>query len=197
MITVANRVIHAIDSIKRSEFEFALEDAAVAIDISAQRHFGKAKSGRSDYKAFLDEYFWLIELMALNGIDLQKSFFTHFTIPGVARPRMPDILYHVVRCGLVHSTGLPENLIFVPGRVATFAHEYISLPAQVIWGLLAVVVFAKANRDEKSTGDYFLTYENHHFLVRDVWGCEDHVRPIYDEHVKVRVALQMTPFDKP
>jgi hypothetical protein len=197
MITVAQRVMHAIDSVGRGEYEFALEDAAVAIDISAQRHFGKQQSAKSDYKAFLDEYFWLIELMALNGINLETSIFQNLTIPGVPVPRMPDLVYHIVRCGLVLSTGLPPNVVFVPGRGALFAHEYVSLPEQVIWGLLASVVFAKANSAEKSDGDCFLSYENLRFSIRDHWGREDLIRPIYDQHVKVRVALDITPFNQP
>jgi hypothetical protein len=197
MITVAQRVMHAIDGIGRGEYEYALEDAAVAIDISAQRHAGKSSSGRSDYKAFLEQYFWVIELMALNGIDLQKSVFENLTIEGISAPKLPDLIYHVVRCGLVHSTGLPPNLVFVPGRVASFAHEHTSLPAQMIWGLLAIVVFAKVNASEKSVGDYFFNYEDSRFLIRDNWGKEDLLRTLYDKHVKVRVALNIRPFPKP
>jgi len=36
MITLGQRVTHAIDAVGRGEYEFALEDVAVAIDISAQ-----------------------------------------------------------------------------------------------------------------------------------------------------------------
>jgi hypothetical protein len=194
MITLAQRVYHAIDSFERGEYEFALEDAAVAIDITAQRHFQKEKSSKSDYKSLLDEYFWLIELMALNGIDLQNSFFQNVSIPGVVKPRMPDIIYHMVRCGLVHSTGLPKSLVFVPGRVASFAHNFISLPAQTLWGLLSIAVFAKANADEVSDGDYFLSYESQQFSIKSYWGKEDLIRPIYDKEVETRVAMEMTPF---
>ena len=197
MITISQRVLHAIDSIERGEYEYALEDATIAIDVSARRRVGKSQSARSDYKAFLSEYFWVIELMALNGIDLEKSVFANLTIEGVSVPKLPDLIYHVVRCGLVHSTGLPSNLAFVPGRVASFSHEQISLPAQVIWGLLASVVFAKVNASEKSVGDYFFTCESSRFLIRDSWGKADLLRPLYDSHVKVRVALNITPFPKP
>ncbi len=196
MISVADRVIHAIEAYARGEFEFALEDAAVAVDISAQRYFKKTRSSKADYKAFLNHYLWLIELMALNGIDLQNSVFSNFTIPGVQVTGISDILYHVVRCGLVHSTGLPVNLAFTSGRHAVFAHEFIALPAQVIWGLLATVVFAKVNSQEVSRGDYFLSYEENRFPIRDYWGREDLIRPFYDKYVQVRVTLNMAPFDK-
>lgn len=199
IITVAQRVSHAIDSIRRGEYEFALQDAAVAIDVTAQRHYGRSRATKRDYKRFLGEYLWLIELMALNGINLEESFFQNLTqtIPGVPRPRFTDLLYHVVRCGLVHDTGIPSNVEFVPGRTLMLADDYIRLPAQVIWGLLAIVVFAKANSAEQSAGDYFLSYKDRQFLIRDHWGREDLLRPLYEQDVKVRVALNITPFDPP
>ncbi|MCH8082247.1 MAG: cytidylate kinase family protein [Proteobacteria bacterium] len=187
MITVAQRVSHAIDSIRRGEYEFALEDAAVAIDVTAQRHYGIPRSTKRDYKRFLGEYLWLIELMALNGINLEESFFQNLTrtIPGVPRPRFTDLLYHVVRCGLVHDTGIPSNVEFVPGRILMLADDYIRLPAQVIWGLLAIVVFAKANLAEESAGDYFRQYMIEHGIdLHKKEDLPDKVDRDFDDEVK-------------
>jgi hypothetical protein len=194
MISLAQRILHAIDNFERGEFEFALEDAAVAIDVTAQRHFGSSKSNRHQYKLLLDKYFWLIELMALNGINVQESTFEHINIRGIAQPRLPDLIYHIVRCGLVHSTGLPSTLQFAEGRTLFFTKDLTVLPAQVLWGLVAIAVFAKVNSTEQSEGEYYLSYKGQRFLIKDHWGREDLIRPVYDRHVQVRVALKITPF---
>jgi len=107
---------------------------------------------------------------------------------------MPDLVYHLVRCGLVHSTGLRPSLQFIDGRQLRFAKELIVLPWQVFWGLLACVVFAKVNSDEHSVGNHFLEYGGQKWLIADIWGREELIRPLYDADVTVRVALKVPPF---
>lgn len=195
MITIPDRVYHSIDCLERGQFEFALEQAAIAVDITAQHNYKKTRSSKSTYKSFLKEYYWVMELMALGGVDLHNSTFSNFSIEDngkiIEKPNLSDLIYHIVRCSLVHGAGLPKNLVFVPERCITLAHEYISLPVQVIWGLLATVVFAKVNFNEKSEGEYFFTYEHEKFLIRDCWGGEDLLRPFFDQHIKLRVALNI------
>ena len=201
MIEVSQRVLHAIDLMAQGKYEFALEQAAIAIDISAQRFYKVQPSQRNLYKVFLDEYCWVIELMALNGIDVKNSFFSNFTIlkpdgKRIEKPRLSDILYHSVRCNLIHSTGVPLKLRFVSGRIVKLADEYIALPEQVIWGMLASIVFSKCNISEKSEGDYFINYENSHFLIRESWGREDLLQSLYEQHVKIKVKLNIPSLQK-
>jgi hypothetical protein len=198
MITVAERVLYAIDLIETGKFELALEQAAIGIDISSQRFYKKTVSSNKDYKNFLKEYYWAIELMALNGIDLEETFFQNFTVLDskkvLEKPTLADIIYHSVRCSLIHSTGLPDNLTFNAERKVFCGPNYISLPIEIIWGLLAAVVFATVNACEHSQGDYFLKYESSHFLIRDSWGKEALLREVCSRHVTVRVALHITKF---
>lgn len=203
MISVADRVLHAINSVEREEFEFALTDVAIAIDISAQRFFRKTHSNRNDYKQFLAQYFWLIELIALNGLDLEKTTFHNLIIPNVPDPKFWDLIYHLIRCTLVHDTGIPGNVRFEPGNKVTLADNFIILPTRVLWGLLFMVVFAKVNAQEKSQGEYFLSFTEpdltteHKFLIRDSWGKEDEIRLLYQQHVKIRVDLGSLKFRNP
>lgn len=201
MINISQRVLHAIGLIEQGKYEFALEQAAIAIDISAQRFYQSAYSASSVYKNFLDEYHWVMELMALNGIDLKSSCFSNFTIlrqngQRIHKPQLSDILYHSVRCSLIHNTGVPANLVFNRERKIVLADEYISLPEQVIWGMLASIVFSKCNASEKSEGDYFISYEDHRFPIRENWGREDLLRSLYEQHVKIKVALNIPPLQK-
>jgi len=190
MITLAHRVTHAIDAVARGEYEFALEDAAVAIDISAQRVAAANRSSKANYKEFLERQFWLVELMALNGIAIPESVFGNVEVSGIKGPaKFSDIIYHLVRCGLVHSTGLPASVRFEDCRGVFLADNLIVLPSQVLWGLLAAVVFAPTNAGEQSEGDYFLECAGHRFRIADSWGKEDLIRPLYEAEVRTRVPL--------
>jgi hypothetical protein len=193
MITVADRVLHAIDGCERGEFEFALEDVAVAIDMTSKRFAGADRSGESGYKAFLDTYFWLIELMAPNVAEVQASLYQHPTIPDVSTPHLRDAIGYFVHCGLVHSTGLPADLRFNAGRQADLSKDLAQIPAQLLWGLLATVVFSNVNANERSSGGYYLTCEGVYFRIADSWGREDLVRSVYEQQAKVRVPLEAPP----
>lgn len=61
MLSVAKRVMYAIDLVGRNEFELALEQAAICVDISSQRKYKKLSSSKSDFKKFLEEYYWVME----------------------------------------------------------------------------------------------------------------------------------------
>jgi hypothetical protein len=164
MITVAERILHAIELYEDGKYEFALEQAVIAIDISAQRYNKESFSSRTGFIKYLRDHYWIIELMALNGVDLNNSCFSNFTIIAqkgklIDKPNLWDILYHSVRCELVHSTGIPPTLDFVEEDVITCSQEYISLPSRIFWALLSVVVFSEVNISEKSEGNYYLSYD--------------------------------------
>lgn len=111
-ITIGDRVKLAIDEVQQGRFELALEHACIALDITSKRHYSSDRSTRGLFKRLLDEYVWIIELMSLGGLDIEKSCFGNFPLPDIPEPKIKDVIYHVVRCNLVHDEGLPENLIF-------------------------------------------------------------------------------------
>jgi len=189
MITIGQRVKHAIDDIGRGEFEVALEHASIAIDITSKRKYGRQRSGRVIYKDLLKEYSWLLELMALGGIDLEKSVFGNYPLPDNPEPSFADLMYHVVRCGLVHEEGLPDNFAFVNNDRLVMAEDHIELPTKVIWALLGIVVFCPANSGQKTGDGYWLSIFDKKFVINESWGREDLARAVYEERKPIRVAL--------
>ncbi|ODA66851.1 hypothetical protein A7A08_02148 [Methyloligella halotolerans] len=195
MISLAQRVIHALVEMDRGDVEFALQDAAIAVDVSAKRMFPDLhpRNG-SRYKRFLEEYFWVIELMAFGGIDIQKSSFASIPIPNVSKPTLADVIYHLVRCNIIHEGGLPENIYLRPDHTIHFAKGVLGLPTQLVFALLSAVVFSRVNANEQSQGEAFLSYEDTKFLIADSWGREELLKPLFEKHVKCRVILSDTSF---
>lgn len=109
-ITRAQRVQFAIDEFEKDNFEMALEHVALALDITAQRRYRAKRSTANNYKRLLSEYSWLLEIMAFNGMDIDKSVFRNYPIEETPEPTFRDLIYHVVRCKLLHDQGIPENL---------------------------------------------------------------------------------------
>ncbi|KFX63835.1 hypothetical protein KBK24_0119220 [Burkholderia sp. K24] len=194
MITIGERVQHALDDVERGQFELGLQHAAIAIDITSKRHYGKRRSSRTLYKNLLHEYAWLLEMMACDGIDLQNSKFGNYPLRDekILEPSFADLMYYVVRCNLVHAEGLPPNLTFHDEPTLHLAREMVGLPKQVIYGLLGIVVFCPENSDQRAPRDCWLSYHDTRFIINEYWGRVDAVRAAYDRHQHLRVALNLS-----
>lgn len=134
-IGVGDRVKHAIDDVQRGQFELALEHACIAIDVTSKRLYSADKSSKSLYKNLLDEYAWMIELMSLGGVNVNDSIFGNYSIPGHQNPKFKDLVYHIVRCNLVHDEGLPSNFMFAEGDHMGFSGKNDSSTEEINMGL--------------------------------------------------------------
>jgi hypothetical protein len=65
----------------------------------------------------------------------------------------------------------------------------LHMPDRVVWALLAVSVFSKVNKGEKTTGSYYLSLGDERFTISEWWGREDDFRSIADRYNQVRVKL--------
>lgn len=193
MITLGDRVQLAIDDAGKGCFELALLQVAIAIDITAKRHYKSTKSSGSNYKRLLRDYSWLIELMAFGGINLDESKFGNFPIEGNPEPTFQDLVYHIIRCNLVHDDGVPDNFEFVDSDTITFKKDHLVFPKKFIWALLAVVVFCPCNSDEKTADGYWLSIFDNHFIINDFWGQEAVARIVYEKHRPIRVGIIWPP----
>lgn len=191
MITVGERVKYAIDEVGADRFELAMNHVVIALDITAKRHYKKAKSSRSDYKNLIKDYFWLLEMMSFLGINTEDSIFGNYPIDGNNEPTLRDLIYHVLRCSLVHDEGIPNNFIFGDSDLIQLSNGKIVLPKKLIWGLLAIIVFCPCNKNEQIHSGYWLGIFEHRFFINNSWGNESSARAIYDSIEPIRVTLNI------
>jgi hypothetical protein len=189
MISIGQRVQYAIDDAGQDRFELALQNVAIALDVTAKRHYNSEKSSKSNYKRFLKEYSWLIELMAFNGINLDDSKFGNFPIDGNPEPTFQDLIYHVIRCNLVHDEGVPANFEFTDSDTITLEKDRLCFPKRLIWGLIAVVVFCPCNSNEKTAEGYWVSIFDNRFVINDFWGQEFAARIVYEKRKPIRVGI--------
>lgn len=189
MITVGDRVKYVIDEIEKENFELALEHVAIAIDLTSQKYYKSSKSSKLNYKNFLKEYSWLIELMAFFGINLDESKFGNYPIDGNPEPSFQDLIYHVIRCNLVHAEGVPENFEFSDVDMITVNKDHLVFPKRLIWGLLAPVVFCPVNETELTEVGYYISIFQNRFHINDFWGKEEVARHVYDKRQPIRVSI--------
>lgn len=197
-------VTSAIDDFGANKPDAALMHACFAIDGTAKKIF--KKGGRAAYKNCLRQYYWIIEPMTGAGLNLEETKWSNIEIDDgngktIASPDLADIVYHIFRCKNAHGESVPANYTpIISGDGWSdwlMAKDQVSMPDKIIWALLAVAVFSKANHGTKTTGDYHLSWGSQmlglgmeKFIIKDWWGREDDFRTFISARNTIRVKME-------
>jgi len=178
MLTIGDRIKKAIDEMGKGQIEHALTETCIAIDLTAQKISGKSRSSRTDYKKFIADYMWLISYMGLPGIiaGAIRIKFKHPDIKPDATGHcgVEDVVYHVIRCGLIHSTGLDEKIKWSDSTIIGSDEDgNLTLCNKFIWGLIGAIIFCPANNNENIDESYWIRIDDFKFFIQQLWGRVD------------------------
>lgn len=178
MITIGERIKEAIDYMEKGKIEHALTPTYIALDLTSKKVAGKDKSAKSDYKKFISDYMWLITYMGLPSV-MTNAVKVHFSHPDIKSDaagycNIEDVVYHVIRCGLIHSTGLDSKIQWSDDVVLGgdgFGNLIIS--SKFIWGLIGAIIFCPKNHNESIEERYWIKVGSFQFFIQEVWGRLD------------------------
>ena len=162
----------------KGQIEHALTPTCIALDLTAKKVAGKDRSAKSDYKNFVSSYMWLITYMGLPNVmaNAVKVTFSHPDIKNDTSGccGIEDIVYHVMRCGLLHSTGLDSKIQWSEDVIlGTDASGNLTISNKFIWGLIGSIVFCPENKSESIDETYWISIDNFKFFIQEVWGRVD------------------------
>ena len=170
MVSPGRRVQEAIDYMDRGQVGLALSPACIALDVSSQRYAGASSSSESVHRSFVRDYLWLITYVGFRGLG-SSSVRIPFSHPRVLPDAagtvgIEDVIYHVVRGSLMHEgeggtrVGSDPSGNSLPGR-------------DLVWGLIASVVFAPVNARESIPDNYWISVADLKMFISEVWGRID------------------------
>lgn len=199
MPTLGERVKYTIDHMGHGETHAALEHACNALDVTSQRYYGQKNSSRLYFKKIIKEYSWLIEFMSLGGINIEESTFENFPITEgmrqpILKPTFSDLMYHVVRCGLVHSDSLSEGFSFHKSGNIILAEKKITFPETVVWAILSITIFCPVNKNETTAPDYWIGFHKNQLVINDFWRNEDIARHLVSRYPLPRIVFKQLSF---
>ncbi|HEU5046796.1 MAG TPA: hypothetical protein VFT64_03040 [Rickettsiales bacterium] len=139
------------------------------------------------------------------GLNLEETQWTNITIIEqngkiISSPDLADIIYHIFRCSHAHCEAVPINYALIPSHDGNskwiFAKGLLQMPDRIIWALLAVAVFASANKGIQNNGDYYLSWGSEtlglgvqKFVINEWWGREDDFRAFITPYNTLRVKM--------
>jgi len=151
----------------------AAASVSIAVAGTAKKAFPHERKDGKKYKGFLKRHMGLIVFVA-TGIPLKRGAsirlgFDHPDVPKDAEGNctLEDILYHVVRCGLVHESVFPStvklgNCLSADGRI----------PKGILHGLILAVIVAPENQSELLPQDWIQEINGKEVTLNDYWGKE-------------------------
>lgn len=180
-VTVGDRVQSMIDHMEKGELDLALSDICIALDITSQKYYGMTKSSRTTYKEFLKENIWMIVATGMGSLIVEsiKLPFQHTDIKYDADGycTLEQIIYHVMRCGLVHGTGENNKIIWnnlIPLGIDEAGN--LQLSPSFIWGLALAVIVSEVNKDERVKDTCWISTMTFKYLINDLWGKRENVK---------------------
>lgn len=192
MVSVGRRVQEAIDHMGKGEIALALTPACIALDVTSQRYVGASHSSRAHFKQFVQDHLWLITYMGFPGLmaSTVRVPFTHPDLKPDASGTvgLEDIIYHVIRCSLVHSDEKAAKIVW--NKVIALGQDQsgnLVLSESLVWGLLGAVIFSPVNKAETVPDTYWFSIADFKMFVSELWGRLDLAKRV----VKIYTGVQV------
>ena len=179
-ISVGDRIQSVIDHMDKGEIELALSDVCIAVDVTAQKYYGESKSSASCYKKFIKDNIWMIVMTGMGPLitDSIKLPFSHDYISSDDQGycTLEQIVYHVMRCGLIHGTGESNKINWNPLIPLVLDKDgVLTLSPSFIWGLALSVIVCEVNKDEKVRETSWISTASFKYLINDLWGKRENI----------------------
>ena len=178
-MSISKRVTEAICYAENGDFEAALIPSCIAVDATAQLEYGARGSNRELYKRFLRENADIIGYAGLRivarNIRLRNPDPT-LKLRGDGTCTFDELLYHVVRCGLLHSGSIDQFVVLSDSVLLGYDEHRVVVYRSIVWGLLFSVVLAPCNSQQKLPNEYWLGVDGNRWTVMDLWGRREFFR---------------------
>ncbi len=179
MKTVGSLVQETLDYTDRGLFEPAFVSACAALSETAKRVFEKEDLSEPDYKKFIAENLRLISFMGVPAVlqEIEAPFEFQKTSPKIKTGyRVENFLFFAVYQTAV-SSKLPSAFTFSSLSLETNVGKVL-LPVNLIWGLLASVIFHPANKAETIPDKYWFSVGDFKMFISELWGRRDLIERI-------------------
>lgn len=179
MKTVGLLVQESLDFTERGLFESAFVSVCAALAETAKKAFEKESFTESDGKKFIEENLRLISLMGvptvLREIESPYEFRKTDRKTSAGYP-LKNFLFFVV-----HQTAVGGKLpaAFTFSDLSAEANVgKVLLPGNLVWALLASVIFHPSNKNEKIPDKYWFSVGDFKMFVSELWGRRDLIERI-------------------
>lgn len=182
---VSKRIEEALDKLNTDDMEGALIPICIALSATAARVYPNKRDGDA-YKLLLAcNMNLMMQFTFGNNVNIRTCFSHPDLKPGLdGLVSMEQILYHVVRCGLIHNAKITDNLSFTKENYLVLnGKDNAIFPVAMLYALIFIVLTSPVNSNEHINGNYRFIYKNNMYSYNDFWGNESLVKKLVQDSV--------------
>ncbi len=193
-MSIAKRIEEAITKMDAGDFEGALIQVSIAVDATASQEYPNMNNNNA-YKNFIHNNFDLISRVSSEGTVTIGHLFLKYNHPDIIPNKnglcsIEQILYHVVRCGLLHKAALPSDLKFIDKGMISVKNNSLVLPVGFIYGLLATVVVSPSNKNQRTSSNSIFNIHGSKISLNELWGNKKKLLRLYAGRVDNKSKVQ-------
>jgi len=174
-MSIAKLIDETIAKFQAGDVEGAFIPASIAVAATAAKECPRERD-HLEYKDFIRANLALITKVAFGAGAITKALRIKYDHPDLIPGddglcSVQQVLYHVVRCGLLPAATLPSTLRFADNRLlAVEEGNVLVLPARLVLGLVLAVVSSPSNAGEMSSSQFGVTIGKETRSLADLWG---------------------------
>jgi hypothetical protein len=175
-MSVASFVASSIDEYHAGRYDVALALACAAIDATATKSIGDFSVHNAErFKTFLENNMRIITSFGFPGIVAGGIRIRCRSVPDLRTDSdgyvsIADIIYHIVRCGLIHECLIDQRIGFVQETYIGDFDRTFRIPRSVIFGLLMAVILSTSNADQVFDRPYSESIGGVVMDLQSLWG---------------------------
>jgi len=174
-MSIGTFVSASFDALQDGKYDIALALTCSAVDATATRCFPSIKQNNQRYKSFLKENMRIITTFGMPGLSAGGIRIKCSNLPGLKTDDsqmagLEDILYHIVRCGLLHQCEIDREIVFTNNTQLGDFENRFRLPFTIVVGLLMSVVLCEYNKNEHLPKVHTIKFRDREIPVNAMWG---------------------------
>jgi hypothetical protein len=185
-MAISDRIKEAIDKLHQGGPVNALIQTSIAIDATAKKKYPSQKPTQR-CKNFLRNQQAFITKVAFGKLEIQGDIYfdSSSSNSGKKGKTLEDVLYHLVRCSLLHEGEMPKEVEIV--HESTFGMTgdgKVIFSVLMIWAMIWSVVGSKVNEAERLPDVYTASIGGITLKLNDLWGKKEKIYELVYEHNK-------------
>ena len=165
----------SLDALESGNHDVSLALACTAIDATSKKLYGSTLNNNQRNKKFLKENMHLVIYFGFPGIVANALAIKCDNIPNLKRDSegfvsIEEILYHTLRCGLVHECEIDKRIEFIDRTVVGNFNGQLRMPATLVFGLIFAVILSESNVNETLSKNYWVNLNGKDYDLEELWG---------------------------
>ena len=174
-MSVGSFISSSLQLLKEGKHDVALSLACSAVDATSAKMFPEETHNNRRYKKFLKQNMRIITTFGMPGLSASGIRIKCRNIPGMKTDAegmagLEDILYHIIRCGLIHQCEIEERIEFIQKTMLGDFEQKFKIPYAIVRGLVMSVILAKENKNESMLESHYVNLSNKNIDLNTLWG---------------------------